>query len=169
MSPLCESYLYDHQLNQMEPFFPLHVYVCEQCYLVQLEEYVSPVQIFSEYAYFSSFADSWLQHAKSYSEMVIGRFLLSKNSLVVEVGSNDGYLLQYFIEKGVPVLGIEPAGNVAKAAIAKGISTQVEFFGKKCAEKMVEEGKKADLIIGNNVLAQVPELNDFVDGDENSP
>ena len=113
MSPLCESYLSADQLNQMEPFYPLHVYVCENCFLVQLEEFVSPQEIFSEYAYFSSYADTWLQHAAKYSDKMVERFQLNEDSLVVEVASNDGYLLQYFIEKDIPVLGVEPAKNVA--------------------------------------------------------
>jgi 2-polyprenyl-3-methyl-5-hydroxy-6-metoxy-1,4-benzoquinol methylase len=164
MSPLCESYLSAEQLNQMEPFYPLHVYVCETCYLVQLEEYVSPEHIFTEYAYFSSYADSWLQHAKNYTDSMIERFHLNGQSHVVEVASNDGYLLQYFVEKEIPVLGIEPAANVAKVAIEKRVSTLVEFFGVECAHRLAAEGKQADLLLGNNVLAQVPDLNDFVAG-----
>ena len=164
MSPLCESYLSAEQLNQMEPFYPLHVYVCEKCFLVQLEQYVSPESIFTEYAYFSSYADSWLRHAKTYTDMMTARFNLNERSHVVEVASNDGYLLQYFVEKGIPVLGIEPARNVAKVAIEKGVPTLIEFFGQECARRLVTEGKSADLIAGNNVLAQVPDLNDFVAG-----
>jgi hypothetical protein len=164
MSPLCESYLRADQLNQMEPFYPLHVWVCECCYLVQLEEYVSPADIFTEYAYFSSYADTWLQHARSYVDHVTERFGLNAGSHVVEVASNDGYLLQYFVQKGIPALGIEPAANVAKEAVAKGVPTRVEFFGVDCARRMVAEGLAADLIAGNNVLAQVPDLNDFVAG-----
>jgi len=164
MSPLCESYVSAAALNRMEPFYPLHVYVCEKCLLAQLEEYVSPAEIFTEYAYFSSYADSWLQHSKVYTDMAIRRFGLDARSLVVELASNDGYLLQYFVEKGVPALGIEPARNVAKVAIEKGVPTLVEFFGEKLAEKLAAEGKQADLVIGNNVLAQVPGLNDFVRG-----
>jgi 2-polyprenyl-3-methyl-5-hydroxy-6-metoxy-1,4-benzoquinol methylase len=164
MSPLCESYLSIEQLNQMEPFYPLHVFVCDNCFLVQLEEFVSPEFIFTEYAYFSSYADTWLQHCKTYTQAVTERFQLGKDSLVVEVGSNDGYLLQYFIENNIPVLGIEPAKNVAKVALEKGIPTLVEFFGSKLALQLREQGKQADLIAGNNVLAQVPTLNDFVEG-----
>lgn len=164
MSPLCESYFRADQLNQMEPFYPLHVWVCERCYLVQLEEYVSPADIFTEYAYFSSYADTWLQHARAYVDQVTDRFGLHAGSHVVEVASNDGYLLQYFVQKGIPALGIEPAANVAKVAIDKGIPTRVEFFGVACAQRMVAEGLAADLIAGNNVLAQVPDLNDFVGG-----
>ena len=164
MSPLCESFLTAEQLNRMEPFYPLHVYVCESCLLVQLEEYVSPEAIFSEYAYFSSFSDSWLQHAKQYTESMIGRFGINKNSFVVELASNDGYLLQYFVKEGIPVLGVEPAANVAQSAVEKGVPTLVRFFGEKLASEMKGGGQSADLIIGNNVLAQVPDLNDFVKG-----
>ncbi len=164
MSPLCENFLGSGQLNHMEPFYPLRVYVCESCFLVQLEEYVSPEDIFNEYAYFSSYADSWLQHAKNYTDLMIERFGFNAESSVVEIASNDGYLLQYFVEKAIPVLGIEPARNVAKIALEKGIPTLVEFFGEKMAMDLVSKGKQADLLLGNNVLAQVPDLNDFVRG-----
>ena len=164
MSPLCESYRNAEQLKQMEPFYPLHVYVCGDCFLVQLEEFVPPEEIFTEYAYFSSYSDSWLSHARSYVEMVANRFGLSANSFVVELASNDGYLLQYFVEKGIPVLGVEPAANVAKAAVSKGVPTLVQFFGERTARDLVSRGTSADLIVGNNVLAQVPDLNDFVRG-----
>ena len=164
MSPLCESYLTAEQLNRMEPFYPLHVFVCDRCYLVQLEEYVSPESIFTEYAYFSSYADSWLQHARRYAEAMIERFGIHTGSRVVELASNDGYLLQYFVAKGIPVLGVEPAANVARSAEEKGVPTLVRFFGEALAHEMRETGKAADLLIGNNVLAQVPDLNDFVKG-----
>ncbi|MEZ4867878.1 MAG: class I SAM-dependent methyltransferase [Caldilineaceae bacterium] len=164
MSPLCESYLASPQLNQMEPFYPLHVYVCEECFLVQLEEFVSPEHIFTEYAYFSSYADSWLKHMQAYTDAVSKRFHLDAGSHVVEVASNDGYLLQYFVEKGIPCLGIEPAANVAKVAVEKGVPTLVEFFGRASASRLAGEGKQADLLIGNNVLAQVTDINDFVAG-----
>jgi hypothetical protein len=164
MSPLCESYVTLEQLNQMEPFYPLHVYVCGNCFLAQLEEYVSPEAIFSEYAYFSSYADSWLQHAKNYTDLMVERFGISTENYVVELASNDGYLLQYFVQKRIPVLGVEPAANVAQSAIKKGIPTLVRFFGEKLAREMLDEGTGADLLIGNNVLAQVPDLNDFVKG-----
>jgi len=164
MSPLCESYVPVANLNQMEPFYPLHVYVCDQCFLVQLEEFVSPEHIFTEYAYFSSYADSWLQHCRTYTDMVVERFGLSKQNFVVELASNDGYLLQYFVEKQIPALGVEPAVNVAKVAVEKGVPTLVEFFGTACARQMIANGQQADLIIGNNVLAQVTDLNDFVAG-----
>ena len=164
MSPLCESYIDSDQLDQMEPFYPLHVYVCGHCFLVQLGEYVSCESIFTEYAYFSSYSDSWLRHNKEYTQMIVERFRLSEQSQVVEIASNDGYLLQYFIEKGIPALGIEPAKNVSKVAIEKGIQTLVEFFGENVARELANEGKHADLLIGNNVLAQVPDLNGFVKG-----
>ncbi len=164
MSPLCESYVSADHVNQMEPFYPLHVYVCEKCYLVQLEEYVSREDIFTEYAYFSSYAVTWLQHVERYTQQMIERFHLDEKSFVIEVASNDGYLLQYFVQNGVPCLGIEPAANVAKVAEEKGVPTLVEFFGVKLAQQLAAEGKQADLIAGNNVLAQVPDLNDFVEG-----
>ena len=164
VTPLCESFLTTDQLNQMEPFYPLHVYVCEQCFLVQLEEYVSPEHIFTEYAYFSSYADTWLEHCSRYADRMVERFHLTHQSQVVEVGSNDGYALQYFIEKNIPSLGIEPAINVAKVAIQKGVPTRTEFFGTESAKRLVREGMQADLLYGNNVMAQVPDLNDFVAG-----
>lgn len=164
MSPLCESYVSAEMVNQMEPFYPLHVFVCTECFLVQLEEFVSREHIFTEYAYFSSYADSWLQHVKAYTDLMVERFGLNENSHVVEVASNDGYLLQYFVAKNIPSLGVEPAANVAKVAIEKGVPTRIEFFGVDCARQMVAEGLHADLIAGNNVLAQVPDLNDFVAG-----
>lgn len=164
MSPLCESYVSADHLNHMEPFYPLHVYVCDQCFLVQLLEYVSPEDIFSDYAYFSSYSDSWLQHAKKYVAMAVERFCLQGKSQVVEVASNDGYLLQYFIERGIPALGVEPAANVAEVARKKGIPSIVKFFGEKTAHELVSEGNQADLLLGNNVLAHVPDINDFVKG-----
>lgn len=164
MSPLCESFLNFEQLNRMEAFYPLHVRVCENCFLVQLEAYVSPEHIFTEYAYFSSYADTWLKHCKAYTDQVVERFGLNEQSQVIELASNDGYLLQYFVEKNIPVLGIEPATNIAKVAIAKGIPTINEFFGRECARKLVEQGKQADLIAANNVLAHIPDINDFVGG-----
>ena len=162
MSPLCESFLRAEQLNEMEPFYPLHVYVCEQCFLVQLEEYVSPEHIFTEYAYFSSYSESWLEHARKYTEQMVARFGLNSGSLVTELASNDGYLLQNFVERQIPVLGVEPAANVAKVAIEKQVPTIVRFFGTKLASELAREGRSADLLIGNNVLAQVPDLCDFV-------
>lgn len=164
MSPLCESFLTSEQLNQMEAFYPLHVRVCENCFLAQLEAYVSPEHIFTEYAYFSSYADTWLKQCKEYTDQVVEQFHLNENSQVIELASNDGYLLQYFVEKNIPVLGVEPATNIAKVAIAKGIPTLNEFFGQECARKLVQQGKQADLIAANNVLAHVPDLNDFVAG-----
>ncbi len=164
MSPLCESYLRPEQLNEMEPFYPLHVFVCERCFLVQLEEFVSPDHIFSEYAYFSSYSDSWLDHCQRYTALMRDRFHLDEKSLVVEVASNDGYLLQYFVQKGIPVLGIEPAANIAKVAEEKRVPTLVKFFGRNLAAELSEQGQQADLLVGNNVLAQVPDLCDFVAG-----
>ncbi len=164
MSPLCESYVSADKVNAMEPFYPLHVYVCEKCYLVQLEEYVSREDIFTEYAYFSSYATSWLEHMQRYTGQMIERWGLDKDSFVMEVASNDGYLLQYFVQAGVPCLGIEPAANVAKVAEERGVPTRVEFFGVPLAKQLAAEGKQADLIAGANVLAQVPDLNDFVEG-----
>jgi SAM-dependent methyltransferase len=164
MSPLCETYPAPADLNRGEIYFPLHVYVCSKCFLVQLEEYESPENIFSEYAYFSSYSESWLKHADTYCANIQSRFGLDEESFVVEVASNDGYLLQYFVRRNVPVLGIEPAANVAKVAIEKGIPTLVKFFGTKLAGDLVSEGRSADLVLGNNVLAQVPDLNDFVEG-----
>ena len=164
MSPLCESYISCEQLNGMEPFYPLHVQVCENCFLVQLQEYVKPEDIFTEYAYFSSYSDSWLQHASNYVDLVMERFHLGARSFVVELASNDGYLLQYFVSKGVPVLGVEPAANVARSAVEKGVPTLVKFFGVQTARELAADGKRADLIIANNALAQVPDVNDFVAG-----
>ncbi len=164
MSPLANSYLKPSQLNHVEPFYPLRVHVCARCFLVQLEEFASPDQIFGHYAYFSSYSDSWLRHAKSYTDLVVGRFALNQQSQVVEIASNDGYLLQYFMALGIPVLGIEPASNVANAAVQKGVPTIVTFFGEETARELVAKGVQADLIVGNNVLAHVPRLNDFVKG-----
>jgi C-methyltransferase C-terminal domain/Putative zinc binding domain/Methyltransferase domain len=164
MSPLCESYIQPDRLDEMERFFPLHVRVCDRCLLVQLPEFVSPEEIFTEYAYFSSYSDSWLQHASRYVETITPRLQLSERSFVVELGSNDGYLLKNFVEKGIPALGIEPARNVADAAIQKGVATLVSFFGVDVARQLRAEGQRADLIVANNVLAQVPDVNDFVAG-----
>jgi hypothetical protein len=164
MSPLCENLLTASQLDEMEPYFPLHARVCEHCFLVQLNQFVSPETIFREYAYFSSYSTSWTTHAKDYCHMITDRLALNGESLVVELASNDGYLLQHFLPLDVPVLGVEPAVNVAQVAMRKGIPTRTEFFGFDVANQMVAEGLRADLIVGNNVLAQVPDLNDFVSG-----
>jgi C-methyltransferase-like protein/putative zinc binding protein/methyltransferase family protein len=164
MSPLCESYLRADQLNQMEAFYPLHVYVCDRCFLVQLQAYVKAEDIFSEYAYFSSYSDSWLEHARRYSDLMVKRFGLNQRSSVIELASNDGYLLRNFVARGIPALGIEPAANVAAVALRQGVPTRVAFFGRQLAEEMVRAGTQADLLLGNNVLAQVPDLNDFVAG-----
>ena len=164
MSPLANSYIKPDHLNRMEPFYPLHVYVCEKCLLVQLQQFSTPSDIFSDYAYFSSFSDSWLAHAKTYVDMIVGRFGLNRSSKVVEIASNDGYLLKNFVSRGIPVLGVEPASNIAEVAKKKGIHTKVAFFGEKTALDLAADGWVADLIIGNNVLAHVPDLNDFVNG-----
>jgi SAM-dependent methyltransferase len=163
-SPLCESYLSAERLSHGEMYYPLHVYLCEKCWLVQLEEFESPEAIFSDYAYFASYSDSWLKHCEKYCEDMRARFGLDSRSFVAEVASNDGYLLQYFVRQGIPVLGIEPAANVAKAAEGKGVPTLVRFFGAKLAQELAGQSKTADLVVGNNVLAQVPDLNDFVEG-----
>lgn len=164
MSPLCETYPSADELNRGEVYYPLHVYVCDHCYLVQLEQYESAESIFSDYPYFSSYSDSWLKHAENYCSQMTHRFGLNGQSFVVEVASNDGYLLQYFSQWNVPVLGIEPAANVAKVAVEKGIPTSIRFFGAQLARELAAEGRSADLLLGNNVLAQVPDLNDFVEG-----
>ena len=164
MSPLCETYPAPTDLNRGEVYYPLHVYVCGKCFLVQLDEYETPENIFGDYAYFSSYSDSWLKHADNYCASMKARFGLDEESFVVEVASNDGYLLQYFVQRNVPVLGIEPAANVAKVAVEKGVPTLVKFFGTNLAQELVSEGRSADLVLGNNVLAQVPDLNDFVEG-----
>jgi SAM-dependent methyltransferase len=164
MSPLCETYPSAQELNCGEVYYPLHVYVCDRCFLVQLEQYESAENIFSDYPYFSSYSDSWLKHAEKYCYQMKGRFGLCNQSLVVEVASNDGYLLQYFLQRDVRVMGIEPAANVAQVAIEKGIPTLVRFFGAQLARELAAEGRCADLVLGNNVLAQVPDLNDFVEG-----
>lgn len=164
MSPLCESYLSATDIERGETYYPLHAYVCEKCFLVQLEQYESAENIFSDYAYFSSYSDSWLKHCQNYCDNMVKRLALGHQSFVVEVASNDGYLLQYFVRRSVPVLGIEPAANVAKAAVEKGVPTLVRFFGVDTATKLAAEGRYADLVLGNNVLAQVPDLNDFVEG-----
>jgi SAM-dependent methyltransferase len=164
VSPLCETYVPADRLDAPEAFYPLHAYVCDRCWLVQVRDYVRPEAIFGEYAYFSSYSDSWLAHAAAYVEDVVPRFGLGPGSLVIEVGSNDGYLLRYFIARGIPVLGVDPARNVAAAASARGVPTLTEMFGQRVAEALVAAGRRADLLVGNNVLAQVPDLNDFVAG-----
>ncbi len=164
MSPLANSYIRKDALQRMEAFYPLQVHHCEACHLVQLEEFESPQAIFEDYAYFSSYSNSWLEHARMYSEMAAGRFELGPESLVVEIASNDGYLLRNFVGMGVPVLGVEPAQNVADVAERDGIPTLRKFFGRETAEAMVADGRQADLLLGNNVLAHVPDLNDFVAG-----
>ena len=164
MSPLCETYPSAADLSRGETYYPLHAYVCSRCFLVQLEQFESGEAIFSDYAYFSSYSDSWLKHCEKYCDKMMTRFGLNEKSFVVEVASNDGYLLQYFVRSKIPVLGIEPAGNVAKVALEKGIPTLVRFFGAQLARELAQKGHTADLVAGNNVLAQVPDLNDFVEG-----
>src|SRR5579863_3186664 len=164
VSPLANSYLRQAQLDRMEPFYPLHVFVCEGCLLVQLEEFESPESIFTDYAYFSSFSTDWMAHARSFSEMAISRFGLTPVSNVVEIASNDGYLLQYFLAKGMRVLGVEPAKNVAAAAVERGVPTRTIFFGRETSSELFTEGHAADLLIGNNVFAHVPDLHSFVAG-----
>ena len=164
MSPLANRYLGHDDLTRMEPFYPLQVYFCDACYLVQLEAFESPEEIFGDYAYFSSYSDSWLQHARDYTDKVVARFGLGQAHHVVELASNDGYLLRNFTARGIPVLGIEPARNVAQVAEAAGIPTLTKFFGVQTAQELVETGQRADLLIGNNVLAHVPDVNDFVGG-----
>ena len=164
VSPLANAYLSEADLQRPETFYPLHVYVCERCLLVQLPVFAMPEEIFGDYAYFSSYSDSWLEHARRYAELAVDRFALDSRSRVVELASNDGYLLQYFRARDVPVLGVEPARNVAQAAIEKGIPTVVEFFGAELADQLVRDGHAANLVVGNNVLAHVPDVHDFVEG-----
>jgi len=164
MSPLANSFLSSDALNKMEPFYPLRTFVCKKCLLVQLEEFESPEHIFSNYAYFSSYSQTWLKHIEAFVDMTITKFRLNHNSRVVEIASNDGYLLQYFKKKNIPILGIEPADNVAKVAIEKGIPTIIKFFGSDTAKELVSSDKQADLLIVVNVMPHVPNLNDFIDG-----
>lgn len=163
-TPLANSYLTKEKVNEEEHSSPLRVYVCEKCFLVQLEDFENPKSLFQNYAYFSSFSNTWLEHAKNYVEMMTQRFKINEKMLVIEIASNDGYLLQYFKNKKIPILGIEPARNIAKIAQEKGIQTISKFFGEKLAHELFNEGKSADLILGNNVLAHVPDLNDFIKG-----
>jgi SAM-dependent methyltransferase len=165
-SPLCESFLTADQLDRVEHFYPLHTRICAECLLVQLEAYVPATEIFTDYAYFSSYSDSWVAHAERYVETISERLRLGADSLALELASNDGYLLQHFVRRGIAALGIDPAANVAEAARSRGVETLVEFFDSRLARELVETGRAADLVVANNVLAQVPELNDFVDGIE---
>ncbi|EIZ86668.1 C-methyltransferase [Methylobacterium sp. GXF4] len=164
LSPLANSYVPPERAGQGEMAYPLHAFVCERCWLVQLEAFESPEHIFSDYAYFSGFSAGWLRHAESYVAAMAERFRLGPHSRVVEVASNDGYLLQYFVARGVPVLGVEPAANVAAVARAKGVPSEVAFFGRATAERLKAEGHGADLMAANNVLAHVPDILDFVAG-----
>ncbi len=165
MQPLCQDHVKPEELNQMEPHYPLHAYICEKCHLVQLQEFVAPSEIFDDYAYFSSYSDSWLKHAENYTKLMVERFGFNSDSLVAEIASNDGYLLQYFKQKNIPVLGIEPAPNVAEVAKKeRDIRTEVRFMGVETAEYVKEKYGQPDLLLGNNVLAHVPDINDFVKG-----
>lgn len=164
VSPLANSYLTADRLEMMEPFYPLHVYVCDRCLLVQLPHVETPERMFCTYAYFSSYSTAWLTHAKAYTDLVTERFGLTTTSQVIEIASNDGYLLQYFQQKQVPVLGIEPALNVAEVAVNKGIPTMTRFFGREVADELISSGRQADLIVANNVVAHVPDLQDFLEG-----
>ena len=164
MSPLCQTHITKAQLNEMEPFYPLHAFVCDRCFLVQLQQFVAPAEIFSDYAYLSSYADSWVEHARRYTVAMRNRLALTSRSLVMEIASNDGYLLQHFVAAGIPVLGIEPAANVAAIAQQKGVPTAVEFFGAATARSLRAEKGQPDLLLGNNVLAHVPDIMDFVAG-----
>jgi hypothetical protein len=164
MSPLCESFVAPERLDEVEPFFPLHARICDSCELVQLPAFVPREEIFTRYAYFSSYSTSWVEHARRFVQTIIGRLGLGSDDLVIEVASNDGYLLQHFAGTGIPFLGIDPAANVAEAARERGVPTEVAFFGRELAERLAGEGRQASLLVGNNVLAQVPDLNDFVGG-----
>ena len=164
MSPLCERFLDADEIRLMEAFYPLRVFACEECYLVQLEALVPPEEIFTEYAYFSSYSSSWVEHACRYVEMIRARLALGPDDFVIELASNDGYLLQHLLGSGVPVLGIDPAANVVKAAEERGVPTLVRFFGRETAAELVGQGRRASLVIGNNVIAHVPDLNDFIGG-----
>lgn len=162
--PLSNAYIEKDKNQNMEPFYPLHTYVCSNCHLVQLDEFESPEQIFSDYAYFSSYSDSWLKHCEQYAKQMIEHFGFDSSKQVIEIASNDGYLLQYFKQAGIPVLGVEPAANVANVALEKGIPTEIAFLTREFAQSFVQSNNKADLLIGNNVLAHVPNINDFVAG-----
>jgi SAM-dependent methyltransferase len=164
MSPLSNSFIAPENAQRMEPFYPLHAFVCDKCYLVQLDEFESPEHIFEDYLYFSSFSEGWLRHAAAYADHMIARYALNTDSQIVEIASNDGYLLQYFVKRGVRALGVEPAANVADVAIAKGIPTEVAFFGAGTANRLKAAGVAPDVIAANNVMAHVPDLNDFVRG-----
>ena len=164
MSPLSNAFVKPDAIDQMEIFYPLHAYVCGSCYLVQLEQFASPQDIFDDYAYFSSYSQSWLRHCETYVHQMISQFRLGGSHKVIEIASNDGYLLKYFKQAGVPVLGIEPADNVARVAQQAGVNTLIKFFGVKTATELANGGTRADLLLGNNVLAHVPDINDFVAG-----
>jgi SAM-dependent methyltransferase len=164
LQPLANSILTAEEVDRPEPRYPLHPYVCDGCWLMQVEAVAAPEEIFSDYAYFSSYSDSWLEHARRYADAMVERLGLGTESLVVEVASNDGYLLRNFVPRGIRVLGVEPAANVAEAAVAIGVPTEVAFFGRETAERLSSRGLRAHLLVANNVLAHVPDVNDFVAG-----
>lgn len=164
LQPLVNAYLPPDRANATEPIYPLHAWVCDSCLLVQVNQVLPPERIFSDYAYFSSYSDSWLAHARAYAEAMVARFGLGVGSLIAEIASNDGYLLQYFLERGLDAYGIEPAANVARVAIERGIPTEIAFFGEATAHRLAEAGRTVDLLAAKNVLAHVPDVNDFVRG-----
>lgn len=165
VQPLCEDFVRPEKFNEAESHYPLHAYICEKCFLVQLEEFVSPSEIYADYAYFSSYSDTWLNHARDYSDLMREKFNLDNQNLVAELASNDGYLLQYFKDKNIPVLGIDPAEDTAKAAIElRGIRTEMLFFGLDEVNSLIKKYGQPDLLLGNNILAHVPDINDFVAG-----
>lgn len=163
LSPLANSYVPRDQSDRVDPFYPLHARVCDACLLVQIESVVPPEDIFSDYAYFSSYSESWLAHCKAYAQAMTWRFDLGPKNKVIEIASNDGYMLQYFVAANIPVLGVDPAANVAKVAQARGVPTEVAFFGSQTARRPVARGEVADLLAAKNVLAHVPDINDFVE------
>ncbi len=167
MTPFANSLVKPHEVNKGQKYFPLHALVCERCYLVQLHEYITPDEIFTDYLYFSSYSSSWLKHAEEYSNKIISKYNLNNSSMVVEIASNDGYLLKNFVKRGIPCLGIEPAKNIAKVAIDSGINTICEFFNYETSIKIQEQYGKADLIVANNVLAHVPNISEFIKGFKN--
>lgn len=164
VQPLCENYVTPNQLNKMEPTYPIHVNFCKKCFLVQLEESITPKEMYQKYAYFSSSSKGWMKHTENYAEMIIGKLGLNTKSQVIEVGSNDGYLLQFFVQRNIPVLGIEPASNIAEEALKKRVPTIIKFFNTDVSKELARQNKQADLIVGNNIIAQVPNLHDFVEG-----
>jgi 2-polyprenyl-3-methyl-5-hydroxy-6-metoxy-1,4-benzoquinol methylase len=164
VQPLCETYLSPDQLKEKELVYPLHVFLCKKCFLVQLEESITPQEMYKKYAYFSSSSKGWLKHSEAYADFITKKLNLNSNNQVIEVGSNDGYLLQYFLQRNIPVQGIEPARNVAEEALKKGIPTIVAFFNKETVEGLISQNMKGDLVIANNMIAQVPDVHGFLDG-----